>query len=205
MDLYKNLPLPLDSEEQDRLCKLWYEARNEEARTELIKANLRLVAYIVQRFPDTEKEELFSIGVIGLIKAVDNFNPYMSIKFTTFAARCITNELRMGLRNRVGREVIYLDECIASEEDGGELCWKDIVGSNDIEMEKFFMKEELKWIKKKMEEVLTYREKKILELAFFEGMTHKEIGDILDLSQSYVTRLIQRSLLKLRRLLLNSV
>lgn len=117
------LPAPLDQEEEKRLIEL-LPTGDEEARARLIEHNLRLVVYIARKFENTgiHIEDLISIGSIGLIKAVNTFNPNKNIKLATYASRCIENEILMYLRknSRVKTEV-SLDEPLNVDWDGNEL------------------------------------------------------------------------------------
>lgn len=199
------LPPPLSVDEEnyliDRLGK-----RDYGVKKILIERNLRLVVYIARKFENTGVgvEDLVSIGTIGLIKAINTFNPSKKIKLATYASRCIENEILMYLRrnSRVKSE-ISIDEPLNTDWDGNELLLSDILGTdNDIihrSIEDEIEKELLNSAIKK----LSAREKKIMELRFGlkNGVekTQKEVADMLGISQSYISRLEKRIISRLRK------
>jgi len=199
------LPPPLTSDEEnyllDKLEKCDYGVKSI-----LIERNLRLVVYIARKFENTGVgvEDLVSIGTIGLIKAINTFNPSKNIKLATYASRCIENEILMYLRrnNKVKSE-ISIDEPLNVDWDGNELLLSDILGTeNDIiqrSIEDEVDKELLSAAMKK----LSVREKKIMELRFglSNGVekTQKEVADMLGISQSYISRLEKRIIGRLRK------
>ena len=171
----------------------------------LIERNLRLVVYIARKFENTGvREDLVSIGTIGLIKAINTFNPSKNIKLATYASRCIENEILMYLRrnNRIKTE-ISIDEPLNVDWDGNELLLSDILGTEgDIiyrSLEDEVDRELLNTAMKK----LSVREKKIMELRF--GLTNgvektqKEVADMLGISQSYISRLEKRIISRLKK------
>jgi len=196
-------PLSLD-EESYLLAKL--EAHDYGVKSILIERNLRLVVYIARKFENTGVgvEDLVSIGTIGLIKAINTFNPSKNIKLATYASRCIENEILMYLRrnNKIKTE-ISIDEPLNIDWDGNELLLSDILGTeNDIihrSLEDEVDRELLNTAMKK----LSLREKKIMELRFglSNGIekTQKEVADMLGISQSYISRLEKRIISRLKR------
>jgi RNA polymerase sporulation-specific sigma factor len=164
------------------------------------------VVYIARKFENTGigVEDLVSIGTIGLIKAINTFNPSRNIKLATYASRCIENEILMYLRrsNKIKTE-ISIDEPLNIDWDGNELLLSDILGTdNDIvyrNIENEVDKELLDCAMKK----LTFREKKIMELRFGlsngEEKTQKEVADMLGISQSYISRLEKRIISRLKK------
>ena len=199
------LPPPLSVDEEnyliDRLDK-----RDYGVKKILIERNLRLVVYIARKFENTGVgvEDLVSIGTIGLIKAINTFNPSKKIKLATYASRCIENEILMYLRrNNKTRTEISIDEPLNTDWDGNELLLSDVLGTdNDIihrSLEDEIEKELLNTAMKK----LTSREKKIMELRFGleNGVekTQKEVADMLGISQSYISRLEKRIINRLRK------
>ena len=199
------LPPPLTSDEESYLLgKL--EKSDFGVKQVLIERNLRLVVYIARKFENTGigVEDLVSIGTIGLIKAVNTFNPSKKIKLATYASRCIENEILMYLRrNNRTRGEISIDEPLNVDWDGNELLLSDILGTeNDIiyrSIEDEVDKELLKLAMKK----LSLREKKIMELRFGlcngEEKTQKEVADMLGISQSYISRLEKRIIKRLKK------
>ncbi len=199
------LPPPLSLDEETYLL-----ARLEEqdygVKSVLIERNLRLVVYIARKFENTGVgvEDLVSIGTIGLIKAINTFNPTKNIKLATYASRCIENEILMYLRrnNKIKTE-ISIDEPLNVDWDGNELLLSDILGTeNDIiyrSLEDEIDRELLNTAMKK----LSTREKKIMELRFglSNGVekTQKEVADMLGISQSYISRLEKRIISRLKK------
>lgn len=199
------LPPPLSNEEENYLLNKLEES-DYGVKSILIERNLRLVVYIARKFENTGVgiEDLISIGTIGLIKAINTFNPSKNIKLATYASRCIENEILMYLRrnNRVKTE-ISIDEPLNIDWDGNELLLSDILGTeNDIihrSLEDEVDKELLNNAMKK----LSVREKKIMELRFglSNGVekTQKEVADMLGISQSYISRLEKRIISRLKK------
>lgn len=199
------LPPPLSPEEEkDLLEQLMLE--NEDAKTILIERNLRLVVYIAKKFENAgiNVEDLISIGAIGLIKAVNTFNPDRNIKLATYASRCIENEILMYLRrsSKIKSEVSF-DEPLNVDWDGNELLLSDILGTdNDIvynHIEEEVNRKLLIYALKK----LTSREKQIMEMRFGlvsgREMTQKEVADKMGISQSYISRLEKKIISRLRK------
>ena len=201
------LPLPLSAqEESEMLAKLSLEEEKEKAKALLIQHNLRLVVYIARKFDNTgvENDDLISIGTIGLIKAINSFKTDKNIKLATYASRCIENEILMYLRRtaRLKTEVSF-DEPLNTDFEGNELLLSDVLGTSaetvygDIESNA--EKEQLKAALKKLNE----RERKIMFLRFGLGggeeMTQKDVADLLGISQSYISRLEKKIILRLKK------
>lgn len=198
------LPPPLSSEEeQELLARL--QAGDLVVRTPLIERNLRLVVYIARKFENTgiSIEDLVSIGTIGLIKAVNTFDPGKNIKLATYASRCIENEILMYLRrtSKLKAEVSF-DEPLNVDWDGNELVLADVVGS-ESDILRHIEKEVDKALLAAALQQLTGREKKIMELRFGlnceRERTQREVADLLGISQSYISRLEKKILKKLKR------
>jgi RNA polymerase sporulation-specific sigma factor len=198
------LPPPLSSDEESRLLARLGEG-DPTVKTTLIERNLRLVVYIARKFENTGVpiEDLVSIGTIGLIKAVNTFDPGKKIKLATYASRCIENEILMYLRrnNKTKAEVSF-DEPLNTDWDGNELLLSDVLGQeSDV----------VKYIEEEVDRALLAgalgrlngREQKIMELRFGlrdgKEKTQKEVADVMGISQSYISRLEKRILKKLRR------
>lgn len=198
------LPPPLSSEEEQELL-LRLQAGDLVVRTPLIERNLRLVVYIARKFENTGIfiEDLVSIGTIGLIKAVNTFDPSKNIKLATYASRCIENEILMYLRrtSKLKAEVSF-DEPLNVDWDGNELVLADVVG-NESDILRHIEKEVDKALLTTALQQLTGREKKIMELRFGlngeKELTQREVADLLGISQSYISRLEKKILKKLRR------
>ena len=198
------LPPPLTREEENSLVRKVH-AGDSAARSTIIERNLRLVVYIARKFENTgiSIEDLISIGTIGLIKAVNSFNPDKNIKLATYASRCIENEILMVLRktSRLKLEVSF-DEPLNTDWDGNELLLSDILGTDadlvsrdlDSSIEKEMLYNAIK--------TLNPREKDIVRLRYGLGKekehTQKEVADMMGISQSYISRLEKRIIEKLK-------
>lgn len=203
----ETLPAPLKREEESALIARLGEG-DAQARNLLIEHNLRLVAYIARRFENTgiHIEDLISIGTIGLIKAINTFNPKKNIKLATYASRCIENEILMYLRrNNKTKLEVSIDEPLNVDWDGNELLLSDILGTDeDIIYRDLENEVERKLLKKALSK-LSKREKTIIELRF--GLTHpagremtqKEVADLLGISQSYISRLEKKIIGRLKK------
>lgn len=199
------LPPPLSNDEEKLLVDQLKDGK-EEIRTILIERNLRLVVYIARKFENTgiSVEDLISIGTIGLIKAVNTFDPVKKIKLATYASRCIENEILMYLRrNSKVRSEISFDEPLNVDWDGNELLLSDILGTENDLIYHYIEDEVEKDLLKTAMSKLTIREKQIMELRFgLQGggeKTQKEVADILGISQSYISRLEKRIIKRLRK------
>ena len=201
------LPPPLTpQEEQQALCGL--AAGEGAARDALITHNLRLVVYIAKKFESSTAgvEDMISIGTIGLIKAVNTFEPGKNIKLATYASRCIENEILMYLRrNSKTKMEVSIDEPLNVDWDGNELLLSDILGTDDDVISRRLEDEvEIALLGKAISK-LTKREQMIIRLRFGignrEGMekTQKEVADLLGISQSYISRLEKRIMKRLRK------
>ncbi|PAK43714.1 RNA polymerase sporulation sigma factor SigE, partial [Bacillus licheniformis] len=198
-------PPPLSKDEEQVLLHKLPDG-DQAARAILIERNLRLVVYIARKFENTgiNIEDLISIGTIGLIKAVNTFNPEKKIKLATYASRCIENEILMYLRrnNKIRSEVSF-DEPLNIDWDGNELLLSDVLGTeNDIITKDIEANVDKKLLKKALEQ-LNDREKQIMELRFGlvggEEKTQKDVADMLGISQSYISRLEKRIIKRLRK------
>jgi RNA polymerase sporulation-specific sigma factor len=199
------LPPPLSKEEEKKIITMLLQDKDA-ARAVLIEHNLRLVVYIAKKFENAgiNVEDLISIGTIGLIKAVNTFNPSRNIKLATYASRCIENEILMYLRrNNRNKSEISFDEPLNIDWDGNELLLSDILGTEDdivyTDIEQEVNKDLLRHALKK----LLPREKRIMELRFgLTGdieMTQKEVADLLGISQSYISRLEKKIIIRLKK------
>ena len=201
------LPLPLSTEEENEMLSLLSEEREKErARTALIQHNLRLVVYIARKFENTgvDNDDLVSIGTIGLIKAINSFRSDKNIKLATYASRCIENEILMYLRrtSRLKTEISF-DEPLNTDFEGNELLLSDVLGTSAEsvygDVEASAEREQLKEALKKLSE----RERKIMFLRFGLGggeeMTQKDVADLLGISQSYISRLEKKIILRLKK------
>lgn len=199
------LPPPLEKDEEQALLKK-LEMGDSSVKGVLIERNLRLVVYIARKFDNTGVgiEDLVSIGTIGLIKAVNTFDPTRKIKLATYASRCIENEILMHLRrtNKTKSEVSF-DEPLNIDWDGNELLLSDVLGTEGDLIYKSIEEEVDRRLLNMAMTKLTPREKKIVEFRFGLGggieKTQKEVADLLGISQSYISRLEKRIIKRLRK------
>lgn len=197
------LPQPLSYEEELSLVSQLHKDDGT-VRSILIERNLRLVVFIARKFENTDigMEDLISIGTIGLIKAVNTFDPEKKIKLATYASRCIENEVLMYLRrsSRLRHEV-SLDEPLRTDWDGNELLLSDVLGTEGDMVYRSIEENVEKQLLGYALSHLSNREQRIMQLRFGLGggeeMTQKEVADHLGISQSYISRLEKRILTRL--------
>ncbi|MCI9646771.1 MAG: RNA polymerase sporulation sigma factor SigE [Lachnospiraceae bacterium] len=201
------LPPPLEAREENKYIQMLDGKEAEHARNVLIEHNLRLVVYIAKKFDNTGVgvEDLISIGTIGLIKAINTFNPAKNIKLATYASRCIENEILMYLRrNNKTRMEVSIDEPLNVDWDGNELLLSDILGTDEDIIYRDIETEVEKNLLKKAVEKLSERERTIVELRFGlnargKELTQKEVADLLGISQSYISRLEKKIMKRLKK------
>ncbi len=197
-------PQPLSPEEEQKYLKL-YKHGDEEARNILIEHNLRLVAHIVKKFAinGENTEDLISIGTIGLIKAINTFDPQKGTRLATYAARCIENEILMNLRStKKMKQEVSLQNPIGIDKEGNEISLMDILGTDsDAITDEVALKFQKRKLYNKIKTVLKGREKRVIELRYGllngVGKTQREIAKMLGISRSYVSRIEKRAIKKL--------
>ena len=202
------LPPPLKGEEERKALEE-LEQGSEDAKQRLIERNLRLVVFIARRFENTgvNLEDLISIGTIGLIKAIGTYRSDKNIKLATYASRCIENEILMHIRKISNQKTeVSLDEPINMDYDGNELLLSDILGTEeDMILKPLEDDVDLKVLRQAVRE-LPKREREIVVMRFgLEGhqeLTQKEVAQKMGISQSYISRLEKRIMLRLRKELL---
>ena len=200
----ETLPPPLSKEEENKIIAQL--EGNEEARQTLIEHNLRLVVYIAKRFENTATgiEDLISIGTIGLVKAINTFRSDKNIKLATYASRCIENEILMFIRkNQSKKKEISIDEPLSVDWDGNELLLSDVIGSDSDVVFRDMEDNEEKRILREAVGTLSKRERVIIEMRYGLindiELTQKEVADALGISQSYISRLEKKIMLRLRK------
>lgn len=202
------LPPPLEGEEENACIQMLSGEEAEAARKQLIEHNLRLVVYIAKKFDNTGVgvEDLISIGTIGLIKAINTFNPEKNIKLATYASRCIENEILMYLRrNNKTKLEVSIDEPLNVDWDGNELLLSDILGTDEDVIYRDIETDVERTLLKKAIAKLSGRERMIIELRFGlnsmsgEEKTQKEVADMLGISQSYISRLEKKIMGRLKK------
>lgn len=201
----QSLPPPLEKDEEEMYISM-LSKDPKCAKSVLIERNLRLVVYIAKKFENTgiNIEDLISIGTIGLIKAINTFNPTKNIKLATYASRCIENEILMYLRkNSNRRSEISIDEPLNVDWDGNELLLSDILGTDSDVVYQDIENEVDKQLLSIALEHLSEREKNIMELRFGVNnrtrKTQKEVADLLGISQSYISRLEKRIIQRMKK------
>lgn len=202
------LPAPLEPQREAYVISKLGTEQDKDAKALLIEHNLRLVVYIAKKFDNTGVgvEDLISIGTIGLIKAINTFNPVKKIKLATYASRCIENEILMYLRRNSRTKLeVSIDEPLNVDWDGNELLLSDILGTDeDVISRRLEDEVEITLLGKAINK-LTPREQTIIRLRFglnsAEGKekTQKEVADLLGISQSYISRLEKRIMKRLKK------
>lgn len=198
-------PDPLTKEEEEKYIDLCLKG-DEKARNKLIEHNLRLVAHIVKKFDKTgeDADDLISIGTIGLIKGIDSYKLSKNVRITTYAAKCIENEILMYFRkNKRNNNNVSLNDCIGYDKDGEEITFIDVLKENDTDMnELVHLKNNITLLKEYLK-VLSEREKEIIKMRYglmnSKEYTQKEIAEYLKISRSYVSRIEKRALVKMLR------
>lgn len=195
-----HFPRALTKEEENVLVKK-IKLGDENARNELIEHNLRLVAHVVKKFNNCgEADDLIGVGTIGLIKAIKSYNPDKNVTLSTYASRCIENEILMLLRSsKKHLKTQSLEEVVASDKDGNELTFGDTLEDNDESVDEIISRKYLmKDIKKIITEKLTEREQIIINLRY--GLTgeppmpQREVAKRLNISRSYISRIEVKAL-----------
>ena len=202
------LPPPLEGSKETEMIERLGTEYDEEARKTLIEHNLRLVVYIAKKFDNTGVgvEDLISIGTIGLIKAINTFNPSRKIKLATYASRCIENEILMYLRRNTKTKMeVSIDEPLNVGWDGNQLLLSDILGTEEDTIYRDLENEAERRLLVRALNKLSSREKLIVRMRFGldnpEGRekTQKEVADLLGISQSYISRLEKKIMQRLKR------
>lgn len=192
----QGFPKPLTKEEEQQ----WIEKLSQgdkQAREVLINHNLRLVAHIVKKYNNSlEADDLISVGTIGLIKAVDSFDGKKGVLLSTYASRCIENEILMLIRsNKKHKDTISLNTILSPKSDSDDMELANLIPA-ESEEEVFHQVETgclMQDIKKVMEKHLTPMEQDIIKYRYgvcgYEAKTQKEIADIFNISRSYISRI----------------
>ena len=196
-------PDPLSSEEESACIDAMLKG-NTDARNKLIEHNLRLVAHIVKKF-DTKgdmADDLISIGTIGLIKGIDSYKPSKNTKITTYAARCIQNEILMYFRGtKKSNNDVSLNDSIGYDKEGNEINLIDVIKDTSPDITDTVHEQEMLEKLSKNLKVLSSREKEIIEKRYglnnTKELTQKEIAKSMHISRSYVSRIEKRALIKI--------
>ena len=198
-------PKPL-SEKQEKIYLERCANGDKEARNKLVEHNLRLVAHIIKKYygAQSEQDDLVSIGTIGLIKAVDTYDMNKNIRLSSYASRCIENEILMHFRNaKKSAQDISLNETIDTDKDGNPLTLLDIMAVDDNIIDTLDLKFNSRKLGQYINEELDEREKKIIILRYGldgnEPMTQNNVAKLLNISRSYVSRIETRALKILKK------
>ena len=200
-DIY---PEPLSKDEEDKYVEDLLNKNDKFAREQLIEHNLRLVAHIAKKYESKNDlmEDLISIGIIGLIKAVDSFSNDKGVRLATYSAKCIENEILMHLRsNKKNTKNVSLFDSIGEDKDGSIITLMDVVPSSNLPLDMQLDR------KNKINQLISYlpkldeRELEIITLRYGLGnneeLTQNEIAKKFNISRSYVSRIEKRALTKL--------
>lgn len=200
-----SFPKPLsESKEREYIEK----AKNGDvdARNKLVEHNLRLVAHIIKKYyaKESDHDDLVSIGTIGLIKAINTYNPDKAIKLSSYASRCIENEILMHFRNsRKSAQDMSLSDSIDTDKDGNPLMLFDVLAVEDDFTEELEDKINMSKLSRYIKETLDEREQTIIMLRYGlngnEPLTQREVADKLNISRSYISRIEKRALEVLRK------
>ncbi len=200
-----SFPKPLSSKEE-RECLIRSNEGDIEARNKLVEHNLRLVAHIIKKYysSQNEQDDLVSIGTIGLIKAINTFDINKNIKLSSYASRCIENEILMHFRNlKKTSQDISLNEAIDMDKDGNSLSLFDVLSVDDDILDNINRKLNLKKIYEYIDSELDPREKQVIILRYGlsgeKPITQREVAEILGVSRSYISRIETKALKTLRR------
>lgn len=200
-----SFPKPL-SEEEEKIYLQKFKNGDKFARNKLIEHNLRLVAHIIKKYytANNDQDDLVSIGTIGLIKAVDSFNCDKGIKLSSYAARCIENEVLMFFRNnKKTAQDVSMNEPIDTDKDGNALTLIDVMSSEDSIIDDLDMKIKSEKLKQYIEKNLDSREKEIIKMRYgISGKiprTQREVAKILNISRSYVSRIEKKAIETLKK------
>jgi RNA polymerase sporulation-specific sigma factor len=198
-------PEPLSKEEENKALEELLMG-SKDARNKLIEHNLRLVAHIVKKYESKEydADDLISIGTIGLVKGIDSYKPAKNTRLTTYAARCIENEILMYFRsNKKHQNNVSLNDSIGYDKDGNEINLIDIIKSDDKDIsDELNTKNNIDLLIRFLD-VLTPREKDIIIKRYglfnTKDLTQKEIAKSMKISRSYVSRIENRAITKILR------
>ncbi|ABR46626.1 RNA polymerase, sigma 28 subunit, FliA/WhiG family [Alkaliphilus metalliredigens QYMF] len=197
-----NFKEPMTEEESKRLINQFRELNNEEIRKHLIERNLRLVAYEAYKYKNQDSEDIFSVGCIGLIKAIDSYDPSKQTRFDTYANRCIQNEILLYIKRlKKGSRwtFVRLDAKNLSFDDGSSIYNFETLASDENLEESFIGREEKliarsiikdNLIEESIEEQSTKRQMAIR--LRYQGLTQIDVSQRLGISQSYVARIEKR-------------
>ena len=199
-----SFPHPLSAEEEKSLFHAMRDG-SADARNTLICRNLRLVSHIIRKYYPTaqNQDDLVSIGTVGLIKAVDTFDPDKGAHFATYASRCIQNEILMHFRaqKKLSSEV-SMQETIDTDREGNPLTYMDIIAEEETIADDLDVRIQCDKVRRLVAEILDKREREIITMRYGLGgtapMAQRQCAEKLGISRSYVSRIEKAALEKLR-------
>ena len=205
---HSQFPPPLEKEEEDRLFHRWRDTGDMAAREKLIEHNLRLVSHVVRKYyaASPDKDDLVSIGSIGLIKSIDSFDPDNGARFATYSARCIQNEILMYFRSQKKySQEVSIHDTIDTDRDGNPLTYADVMGADDTIADDIDTKIKLTKAASFITGSLDRRERDVIVLRYgLSGeapMPQREVAKKLGISRSYISRIEKAALEKIRKVL----
>lgn len=198
-------PRPLSAKKEKEYLAL-FKSGDKEARNKLIEHNLRLVAHVIKKYYSNinDQDDLVSIGTIGLIKAINTFNTDKGIRLSSYAARCIENEVLMFFRNgKKSFQDVSMNEPIDTDKDGNALTLMDTMSTEDSIIDDLDIKFKSEKLKKYMSLVLSERENEIIKLRYglygLKPLTQREVAEKMNISRSYVSRIEKKALHVLKK------
>lgn len=200
-----SFPPPL-SKDEERALFVRARSGDASARNKLIEHNLRLVAHIVKKYYTAAKDQddLVSVGTVGLIKAIDSFDIEKGARFTTYAGKCLQNEILMYFRSQKKHSgVTSINEAVDVDKDGNPLTYLEIIAAPDDIVDSIDRKLKIEKIIKAIRTVLTDRERKIMMLRYGlnkngRQYAQRDVAQIMGISRSYVSRLEKSAIDKIR-------
>ena len=194
-------PKALSKDEEKYYLDQFINNNDIKARNKLVEHNLRLVAHIIKKYYSVgyDQDDLISIGTIGLIKAINSYTPEKKTKLSTYASRCIENEILMFFRsNKKTNNDVYMSDPVDIDKDGNALSLIDIISDNSDIIDDIELKLKTEKLYKVINEKLNEREKTIIVLRYGLGsnpeLTQREIAKKLNISRSYVSRIEKKAL-----------
>ncbi len=204
-EIQGNFPPPLKKHEESEAIKETLNG-NKKAKDKLINHNLRLVAHIAKKYnsSESENEELISVGTIGLIKAIDSFNPDKEVRLATYASRCIENEILMYFRNKKKLSLdVSFNEPLETDAEGNQLTLIDIISTDDTIADDYILESDRKKLLSIINSKLNDKERELITMRYGlfgqKVKTQNEIARQYGISRSYVSRLETKILKKLRK------